>query len=447
MPDAQGNVVDAVRHAAIPLEAADGGFPSLLDMIGDARVVLLGEATHGTHEYYRARAEISRQLIEKKGFHAVVVEADWPDAYRVNRFAQGMDDDPDAKAALSGFVRFPSWMWRNRDVLGFVEWMRDHNRGLPAGRHKAGFYGMDLYSLHASIHAVLGYLDAVDPQAAAQARYRYSCFEHFGEDPQEYGYAASFDLDKSCEDEVVEQLRELQRKRDEFLRRDGRLMEDEQFFAEQNARLVQNAERYYRSMFGGRVSTWNLRDTHMVETLEALMRHLERYTGGTKVAVWAHNSHLGDARATEMGRQGELNVGQLVRERYGKQSVLIGFTTHDGRVTAADNWGGIAKHKHVRPSMEGSYERLFHETGLGSFWLNLRDGGEAAELLRPQRLERAIGVIYRPQTERVSHYFGANLPEQFDAVIHFDRTRAVEPLELTSEWQRGELPETYPFEV
>ncbi len=281
-------------------------------------------------------------------------------------------------------------------------------------------------------------------EAARRARYRYSCFEHFGEDPQAYGYAASFDFSQSCEDEVVNQLIELQHHTVEYAKRDGRIAEDEFFYAEQNARLAKNAEEYYRSMFGSRVSSWNLRDRHMAGTLTALVNHLDRQGGRTKVVVWEHNSHIGDARATQMGKEGELNVGQLVRERYGQDVVLIGFSTYSGTVAAASDWDAPTERKRVRPALPGSYEALFHETGIASFMLNLRNDGKVIEGLRGPRLERAIGVIYLPRTERISHYFHARLPEQFDAVIHFDQTRAVEPLDRTSEWERGELPETYP---
>jgi erythromycin esterase-like protein len=287
----------------------------------------------------------------------------------------------------------------------------------------------------------------VDPEAARRARYRYSCFEHFGEDTQAYGYAASVGITDSCENEVVTQLIELQRRAADLAQRDGRVAADEFFFAEQNARLVKNAEQYYRSMFQGRVSSWNLRDRHMAETLDALRAHLDLTRRGAKVVVWEHNSHLGDARATEMGERGEWNVGQLVREQVGTQAVLVGFTTYDGTVTAATDWGGPAERKSVRPALPGSYEALFHSLRSQRFLLDLRDDAEAAALLRTPRLERAIGVIYRPETERVSHYFRAQLPAQFDAVIHIDRTRAVEPLERNSQWVAGELPETFPTGV
>lgn len=439
------NITDALREAAYPLTGAAEDYDPLLDLIGDARFVLLGEASHGTHEFYEQRAEITKRLIREKGFTAVAVEADWPDAYRVNRYVRGISTDTTSTEALTGFDCFPAWMWRNTVVVNFVDWLRDYNHSLPTTATKTGFYGLDLYSMYDSIKAVLEYLDKIDPEAAKRARSRYSCLEHFGEDSQSYGYAASLGLSASCEDEALNQLRELQRRTAEYLQQDGCMVEDEFFYAEQNARLVKNAEEYYRSMFRGRVSSWNLRDRHMAETLDHLVAHLDRQGNRTKVVVWAHNSHLGDARATDMGASGELNVGQLVRQRYGDDAVLVGFSTYTGTVTAASDWGAPAERKRVRPSLSGSYEALFHSTGLPRFWLNLRDNTQAAEKLRQPRLERAIGVIYLPQSERVSHYFNARLSDQFDAIIHLDETQGLEPLERTPHWETGEAPETYPF--
>jgi erythromycin esterase-like protein len=433
-----------VSSSARPLIGTISDFDPLLTLIGDARYVLIGEASHGTHEFYRIRAEITKRLIREKDFIGVAVEADWPDAYRVNRFVRGASDDADAEQALAGFKRFPQWMWRNADVLDFVGWLRTYNDGRAASKPKVGFYGLDLYSMHASMAAVLEYLDIVDPDAARRARHRYACFDHFDEDPQAYGYAASAGLAKSCEREVVAQLVEMRRAAAEYIRRDGRLPQDALFFAEQNARLVRNAERYYRAMFGGRAHSWNLRDTHMAETLDALTSFLAHPGTPPKLVVWAHNSHLGDARATQMGRQGEHNVGQLVRARHGVDTVLIGFTTYAGTVTAASDWGGHAERKVVRPALPESYEALFHEARDPNFLLDLRTDRELRTALSTPRLERAIGVIYRPETERSSHYFAAQLPSQFDAVLHYDMTRAVEPLERTGVWERGEIPETYP---
>ena len=447
MTQANDPVLTAVQHDAHPLSGAVDDYDRLLALVGDARFVLIGEASHGTHEFYRTRAEITQRLIHDKGFSAVAVEADWPDGYRVNRYVRGVGDDPTANESLADFRRFPTWMWRNADVLDFVGWLRDHNDLQRTNDGKAGFYGLDLYSLYRSIEVVLAYLDKVDPEAARRARYRYSCFEDFDEDSQQYGYAAGFGLSASCEREAIEQLVELQRTAAEYARRDGQLAADEAFFVAQNARVVANAERYYRTMFGGRVSSWNLRDRHMVETLHELDAHLSRGGRPAKIVVWEHNSHLGDARATEMSARGELNVGQLVREQYGRDAVLVGFTTYGGTVTAASDWDAPAERKNVRPALMGSYEALFHATSLPIFEIDLRGNHVAAQQLLAPRLERAIGVIYRPDTERVSHYIYARLPEQFDAIIHFDHTRAVEPLERTAEWVRGGLPETYPVGV
>jgi erythromycin esterase-like protein len=435
--------IRAIRENARAVTGSKYDYDPLIELAGNSRFALLGEASHGTHDFYQTRAQLTERLIEEKRFSAVAVEADWPDAYRVNRYVQGRSDDADAVEALGSFQRFPTWIWRNTDVVAFVSWLREYNDALPEGARKVGFYGLDLYSLHASVRAVLDFLDKVDPEAARRARYRHSCFEHFGEDTQAYGYAASFGLSKSCEDEAVSQLVEMQKRAVDLASRDGRVAPDAFFMAEQNARLVKNAERYYRSMFADRVESWNLRDQHMVETLDALLNHLGASTA--KIAVWAHNSHLGDARATEMGDHGELNVGQLVRQRYGQDAVLAGFTTYTGTVTAASNWDAPAERKRVRPALAGSYEDLFHATELAGFSLMLRGADWLSGVLNQQRLERAIGVIYLPESERVSHYFNARLADQFDAVIHLDQTRAVEPLERTSQWESGELPETYPF--
>jgi erythromycin esterase-like protein len=440
-------VTDLVRDAAHPLTGSSQDYDALLKFIGDARFVLLGEATHGTHEFYRQRAQITKRLIQEKGFTAIAVEADWPDAYRINRYIRGHSADADAIEALAGFKRFPAWMWRNADVLDFVGWLREHNDSLRSGTPKTGFYGLDLYSLHASIEAVLNYLDKVDPEEAERARHRYACFEQFGEDPQEYGYAAGLGLSHTCESEVVTQLIDLQRRAREYARRDGRIAADDFFYAEQNARLVKNAEQYYRTMFRGRISSWNLRDMHMAETLDSLVEHFARQGQQAKVVLWAHNSHLGDARATQMGRRGEWNVGQLVRQKHGRDCALIGFTTYGGTVTAASNWGGTAERKRVRGAMQGSYESLFHDTGTPAFLLTLPRATHVAKGLREPMLERAIGVIYLPESEFASHYFQAQLSDQFDAVIHFDQTRAVEPLERTGEWDVGEPAETFPSGV
>lgn len=416
------------------------GHDALMELVGDRRVVLLGEASHGSAEFYRERAHLTRRLIEEKGFTAVAVEADWPDAYRVNRYVRGESSDPDGAAALADFRRFPSWMWRNTEVVEFVEWLRGRNlRHDPAAR--AGFYGVDLYSLRSSMEAVVDYLQAVDPPAAAQARMRYGCFDHVRAEGPEYGHAVALDLMVPCEDEVVAQLIDLRHRSAALLARDGWAARDEFFFAERNAQLVHDAERYYRAMYRGRISSWNLRDHHMADTVEALVSHLSNRDGPAKVVVWAHNSHVGDARATELGSHGELTLGQLIRRRWGDEALLVGFTTDAGTVTAASEWGGPAERKRVRPAMAGSWEAAFREVPRDRFLLPMVTQPPWRDAVL---LERAIGVIYRPDTERVSHWFHARLAQQFDAVVHMDRTTAVEPLERTSLWDSGEAPETYP---
>jgi erythromycin esterase-like protein len=444
----RARLADVLNRFARPLTGNAGDLDPVLDLVGNAQFVLIGEATHGTHEFYHLRAEITKRLISEKGFSAVAVEADWPDAYRVNRFVRGIGDGESADQSLAGFKGFPQWMWRNTVVLDFIRWLRRHNDAIHDATDKAGFYGLDLYSLYNAIGSVLDYLDRVDPEAAKRARYRYGCLEHFNEDPHTYGYAASFDMKDTCERDVVQALIDLQHHAPEYAQRDGLLAEDEYFFAEQNARVVKNAEAYYRSMFTGRVSSWNLRDQHMADTLDALTEHLTNRTPQPKIVVWAHNSHLGDARATEMGDQGEWNVGQLIRQRHEGRAVLIGQTTHAGTVTAASDWGEPAETKRVQPSLPESYESLFHmmseQAKTNSFFLNLRPTEKAgAGLLRP-RLERAIGVVYKPQTERISHYFNARLPHQFDGILHVDETRALQPLERESDVPVEEPPETFP---
>ncbi len=434
-------LLEGIRSAAIPF-GEHRGYDELMDLIGNASFVLLGEATHGTHEFYNIRAEITMRLIREKNFAAVAVEADWPDAYRVNRYIRGMNLDRYAVDSLSDFKRFPTWMWRNTEVLDFIGELREHNTLLP-DEGKVGFYGLDLYSLYSSIEEVLSYLDRTDPEAAKRARYRYSCFEQFNHDEESYGLEAALNVDKSCEDEVVAQLRELQQNNMSRLRREGLTARGELFYAGQNARLIKNAEEYYRSMFAGRVSTWNIRDRHMAETVNALAEHFSQTRPG-KIVVWEHNSHIGDARATDFSSWGEVNVGQIIREQHGSEAVLIGFTTSHGTVSAASDWGETVERKQVRPAIPGSYEDLFHNAGIYSFLLPLRDLPGNLKALNDKRLERAIGVVYLPQSERTSHYFQASLPRQFDAVIHIDRTTALEPLEYTPVWEEGEVPETFP---
>ncbi len=432
----RAQLIDSVREGAFLVGGTRRDYDPLLEIAQGTRFVLLGEATHGSHELYRERSRITQRLIAEQGFNGVLVEADWPDADRANRWAQGGSPDGNATDALDGFRRFPAWMWRNTVVAEFLSWLRSYNSSRAAA--PVLFHGIDLYSLYSSIDSVVAYLQQRDPRAAERARARYACFEMpgRGDDGQAYGQATRLGALEPCEEQAVEQLVELQDRR-------AGSIDPDLFSAEQNARLARNAEVYYRGMFGSRISTWNLRDRHMHETIEAVSAFLSRRDGYSRVVVWAHNSHLGDARATEMGDCGELNVGQLLRERHGDQALLTGFTTYDGTVTAADDWGGPPLRTDVRPALAGSVEELFHDVALPRFFLPLRGAGEGLGALREPMLERAIGVVYRPHTERYSHYFEARLLSQFDAIVHVDRTRALEPLDRSQIWT-AEAPETYP---
>lgn len=387
-------VVGVVRQHAAPLDLETAA-QRLLDAIDpNVSLVLIGEATHGTHEFYRMRADLRRALIQHRGFQLVAVEADWPDAYRANRWVRLRGEDDTAEDALADFTRFPRWMWRNRDVVRFLRWLRAENadRSVEA---RVGFYGLDLYSLHRSIDCVIECLDKVDPDAAQRARRGYACFDVFGEDVQLYGYAATLNLQRSCEDEVIQQLVELRRRAAEYATRDGRIAADEYFVAEQNARVVRNAETYYRAMVRGGAESWNVRDRHMMTTLDVLLEHARRVSQPIRAVVWAHNSHLGDARATSITDIGQLNLGQLARQRFGASSVAIGMTTHDGEVTAAHAWDEPAALRTVRPSLAGSYERIFHDTGLPAFQVDGLAPGEVCvdrTLASPERAWRPVGT-------------------------------------------------------
>ena len=417
--------LDDIEHAAL-----DG----LLERIGDGHVVLLGEATHGTSEFYRMRARITRELILRHGFTVVAVEADWPDAACVDHYVRHFDAPP---APWKAFTRFPTWMWRNREVEQFVQWLREHNRGITAPEQRTGFYGLDLYSLYTSIDAVLRYLDSVDPAAATVARARYGCLTPWQTDPAAYGRAVVTGGYRGCEQQVVAMLRDLLDKRLDYQLRDGERYLD----ALQNARLVANAERYYRVMYYGSRDSWNLRDQHMFETLQVLLAF---HGPNTKAVVWEHNSHVGDATATEMGARGELNVGQLARAAFGEAAYLVGFGTDRGTVAASTDWGGPMELKQVRPAHPESYEKLCHDSSVEAFLLALRHPRRSAlrEELTHARLERAIGVVYRPETELASHYFQAVLPRQFDEYVWFDETHAVTPI---AGRESHDVPETYPF--
>lgn len=436
-----------LRRLVQPLDGSPADLEPVLASIGSARYVLIGEASHGTHEFYRVRAEITKRLLRDHGFAAVAIEGDWPDAHQVHRYVTGTGRDRDAADALGGFRRFPTWMWRNADVLDFVGWLRSFNDGRPRSK-RAGFYGLDLYSLYRSIDAVIAYLDEVEPEAAQRARDRYGCFDRFGRDAEEYARFVGTTMSPGCRDAVVAQLVDVQRMAFEGAPRDHEPAAERRFQAEQNARVVARAEEYYRTMLTGEVSSWNLRDQFMFETLGRLTAHLEEQRGTpARIVVWAHNSHVGDARATTMGGGHEFNIGQLVRESHAAECYLIGFTTAHGTVTAASRWHGRPERKVVRAPATGSWEAVFAAVGIPNFALDVRRAATREPALYTPLLERAIGVLYLPQTELHSHYFHARLADQFDTVFHYDSTRAVEPLERTPMWEVGEVPETFPTGV
>jgi protein-L-isoaspartate(D-aspartate) O-methyltransferase len=432
----EGPIAALLRETVEPVDSIESvKLGALLERIGDARVVLLGEATHGTSEFYQMRARITRELIAQRGFRAVAVEADWPDAARVDRYVRHCP--PASMRQEAAFSRFPTWMWRNHDVHEFVEWLRYYNGEVADPARHVSFHGLDLYSLYTSAAAVVGYLEQVDPPSASVARKRYGCLTPWERDPATYGRAALTGRYRTCERDVVAALRDLLARRLEYSERDGERFLD----AAQNARLVANAERYYRTLYYGSTASWNLRDQHMFDTLQAL---LVFHGPETKIVVWEHNSHVGDARATEMAARGERNIGRLCREAYQDDAYLIGFGTDHGTVAAASDWDAPLEIKDVRPAHGESYEHLCHEAAVPAFVLPLRYPAREAirEELRPPRLERAIGVIYRPETELASHYFQACLPRQFDEYVWFDRTTAVRALGRV---QTAGMPETYPF--
>lgn len=427
-----------------PLQGGPDDFSSVLERCKHARYVLIGEASHGTHEFYRIRAQITKQLIEDCGFRAVAIEGDWPDAHRIHRYVQGDGTDATALGALGGFDRFPIWMWRNADMLDFVGWLRSHNELLPAAR-KVGVFGLDLYSMYRSMDAVISYLESVDQEAARRAKERYACFDRFGEDVERYARNVGSGLSASCRNEAIAQLFEMQRRTFSDAAKDAGTAAERRFVAEQNARVVASAEEYYRTMIEADVSSWNQRDSFMYTTIERVMDYLGASSPmPAKIVIWAHNSHVGDARATTLGGGRELNIGQLMREHHQRDCVLIGFTTSEGTVTAASQWHGDAERKRVRSPLEGSWEAFFHAAGIPNFYLDLEAGSRTYPALSAVQLERAIGVIYRPKTELHSHYLYARIAEQFDGLFHFDQTRAVEPLDRSARWEAGEVPETFP---
>jgi protein-L-isoaspartate(D-aspartate) O-methyltransferase len=445
-PQARGRVIQRQprrsqtlpEHLAAQPEQFDdvdsADLDALIERVGDARIVLIGEASHGTSEFYRLRARITQRLIQDKGFDVVAAEADWPDAARIDHYVRHREAKP---SEWTAFARFPTWMWRNEETRGFIDWLHEHNSALPYER-RTGFYGLDLYSLYTSAREVIAYLEGVDPDLANVARNRYGCLTPWESDPAAYGHAALTGAYKNCENDVAHVLAELLHQRIAFAEQDSERFLD----AAQNAQVVAQAEAYYRIMYYGSRASWNLRDSHMFDTL----RQVLAFRGeGAKAVIWAHNSHIGDARATEMSSRGEHNIGQLCAQAFGSLSYRIGFGTDHGTVAAASDWDGPLEIKKVRPSHPQSHEHQFHSSGVNGLLLGLRHAEPAIvdELCKP-RLERAIGVIYRPETELASHYFEAQLAQQFDEYVWIDETSAVTP--FSTEVLEG-VPDTYPFGV
>lgn len=431
----------------------DENFAPHFDSFAGRQVVLLGDGTHGTSEFYRARAEITKHLIKVHGYTIVAVEADWPDAEAVDRYVRMR---PGPKAGIGGaaygqkkhepFKRFPTWMWRNREMQELVEWMREWNKDQPE-ETRAGFYGLDLYSMGSSMKAVIEYLDRVDPAAGKVARKLYGCLDPWVDDPVAYGLANMQGM-RDCEAQVLQILQDFLKNRLEYMQSDS--LDGEEFQSgKQNAYLVRDAEKYYKAMYWSSTSSWSLRDTHMFETLARILQ--ARPPPLHKAIVWAHNSHVGDARYTSMGsRRNEINIGQLCRERLGSGNVsIIGCCTHTGTVAAAHQWDEDMEIMSVRPSRDDSWERLAHDTGVERFLLDLRRGHQNPDLRlalsEENRLQRFIGVIYKPKTEKMSHYSQAILHKQLDGFIFFDRTEAVRPLETIQPATALGKGETYPF--
>ncbi|MDQ5826428.1 MAG: erythromycin esterase family protein [Chloroflexota bacterium] len=428
-PPATG--LDLIRQVALPIEGDEDDYDPLMSLVGDARFVLLGEASHGTHDFYRERARITRRLVEEKGFTAVAIEGEWPEAYRVNRYVRGMSDEPSAEAVLSSFRGFPEWMWNNADVRDLAEWLEQHNEALPANAPQVGFYGLDMYSMEESAEEVVNYFEARDPEAAARARERYRCLSGESTGPTDYDSLAKM-ASSLCDTSVQEQVEELQQLW-ESAEKEGytgnRAVEREELFsALRNAIVVKNKREYDQAAYSGSDPTWNVRDRHMAGTLEALSEHLGTDGKPARVVVWAHNTHVGDATGTEFANIGQLSLGQLVRERHKDDAVLVGFTTYTGTVIAARGWDEQGERYDVRPALPESYSGLFHEAGVGNSLFIVRGEKRLAAALEEPRLQRGIGVVYDPNNERNSHYYLAWLSKQFDAVIHIEESSAVEPL-------------------
>jgi Erythromycin esterase homolog len=407
-------------------------FDALLNDIGDRPVVMLGEASHGTHEYYTWRTAISKRLIQEKGFSFIAVEGDWPDCYKINRYVKGYKDaGNNINEVLHNFDRWPTWMWANWEVAALAEWLREYNQPLPANK-KIGFYGLDVYSLWDSMYAMVDYLEKEDPKAAQSVKKAIQCFEPFQENEQAY---ARFSLtEHSCRDKVLDLLKEIRMKA-QFLDGDR----EAGFNTEQNAFIAVNAEKYYRSMMSFDNQSWNVRDTHMMDTLDRL---LSFHGESAKGIVWEHNTHIGDARATDMSRAGMVNIGQLAREKYGEKKVyLAGFGTYQGSVIAGEEWGALMKEMKVPPARQGSVEEYLHNKNIGNGYLLFSE--EKNEKFQKRLPHRAIGVVYDPANEKYGNYVSSMMPERYNAFIFIDETKALHPMHIKPEGNK--IPETYPF--
>ena len=438
--------VRVLRENAKSLRDFEQDFEYLFELVGDASIVLLGESTHGSHEFYFERSQMSKALIEKKGFNVICIEGCWPESFRVNRYIRNWGDDREAIESLRDFKQFPSWMWANADILDFVGWLRDYNDSGSSNFSQVGFYGLDLYSLHKSAHEVLSYLKDIHSDFLERSKELYKCIDQMGHDTQSYAFSATLGLVRPFENDVKAQYREFLQHTENYLESISDPHRREEYFsAVQNSRIVCSAEHYYRTLLRSDVSSWNIRDRHMADTVEQVAQFYRDQELVPKILIWAHNSHIGQARGCDMGQRGEINVGEILKDRHGKQVVSIGFTTHSGTVTAASNWAEHSQKHTVIPALSGSCEDLFHKVGIGDFFLNFRNSSSVSEVLKDELLQRAIGVVYRPDSERISHYYFESLSVQYDGLVHIDHTRAVEPLENKSLWEHGlEAPETYP---
>lgn len=434
-PIDSNEIIELIKRTSSPLENSEDLDP-LIDYIGDAKYVLLGEASHGTHEYYVWRAKITQRLIQEKGFSFVGVEGDWPDCYRLNRFAKGyLNSEKDVYDVLDKFNRWPTWMWANWEIAAFIDWLKVFNENLPADK-RIGFYGLDVYSFRESMNSIIQYLEKNDPEALKVAKKAMECFEPYGDNEGQSYARASALVPELCEKEVVNLLAEIINKAENYNSDAENVMS-----TEQNAHIARDAEKYYRAMIKRGPASWNIRDRHMVSTIDRLMKY---HGNDAKTIVWEHNTHIGDARATDMASEGMVNVGQLLREQYSKEGVVaVGFGSYKGSVIAGRNWGDEMRKIKVPEAIEGSWENIFHQACKGENRMLLFDKIKEEQCIAPPIDHRAIGVVYNPEHERFGNYVPSILPKRYDAFIFLDETTALHPIHI--EPAGNQIPETYPF--